>query len=198
MSPSFASSQLPRRQRLLASANISKKYAPKEVREVVLANIPLEGLEPLTILDIQATTLGILYILSAWSHVPSATRPPPNYTQDFCSNFEPAQARFAADRIALLALGIAHAAEREGNLQIRVASLAFIAALPVLAHSIKIIDLTISELTCNDNLVYHYAGGMVYAALRWWAEAEEYFEIRVCDVSTFRDIDLSSCQETGL
>ena len=29
----------------------------------------------------------------------------------------------------------------------------------------------------NDNLVYHYAGGMVYAALKRWAEAQEFFEI---------------------
>ncbi|KAI6001510.1 hypothetical protein EDC04DRAFT_2871942 [Pisolithus marmoratus] len=47
-----------------------KNFAPKEVREVVLASMLPEGQDPLTILDIQANTLGILYILSARLHVP--------------------------------------------------------------------------------------------------------------------------------
>ncbi|KAG6327766.1 hypothetical protein ID866_11323 [Astraeus odoratus] len=54
------------------------------------------------------------------------------------------------------------------------------AALPILARPITTIDLTLSDLTYNDNLVYHYAGGMVYAALKRWAEAEEFFEICAC------------------
>jgi len=33
------------------------------------------------------------------------------------------------------------------------------------------------DLTYNDNLVYHYAGGIALAALKCWAEAEEFFEI---------------------
>lgn len=186
-----------------------RSFAPKEVREVVLASMLPEGQDPLTILDIQANTLGILYILSARLHVTSAPRPPPNYIEDFCSNFVAEQARFAADRVMLLVTGIAQAAEQEGNLRLAVlpvqdlllryapspshltaihpifariciASRAFTAALPVLTHPITTIDPTISELTYNDNLVYHYAGGMIYAALRQWAEAEEYFEICAC------------------
>jgi COP9 signalosome complex subunit 3 len=35
------------------------------------------------------------------------------------------------------------------------------------------------ELHYNDNLVYHYAGGMAFAALKRWEEAEEFFEICV-------------------
>jgi len=31
----------------------------------------------------------------------------------------------------------------------------------------------------NDNLVYHYAGGIALAALKRWAEAEEFFELVV-------------------
>lgn len=38
-------------------------------------------------------------------------------------------------------------------------------------------DLRISDLTYNDNLVYHYAGGVALAALKRWHEAEEFFEI---------------------
>lgn len=186
-----------------------KNFAPKEVREVVLASMLPEGQDPLAILDIQANTLGILYTLSARLHVPSAPRPPLNYIEDFCSNFVAEQARFAPDRVTLLAAGIAQAAEQEGNLRaailpmqalllryspspshlttihpifarICVSSRVFTVALPVLAHPITTIDLAISDLTYNDNLVYHYAGGMIYAALRRWAEAEEYFEICAC------------------
>ena len=56
----------------------------------------------------------------------------------------------------------------------------FAAALPVLAHPISTIDTSISDLTYNDNLVYHYAGGVVYAALKRWPEAQEFFEICAC------------------
>jgi COP9 signalosome complex subunit 3 len=33
------------------------------------------------------------------------------------------------------------------------------------------------DLCYNDNLIYHYAGGMALAALKRWAEAEEFFEM---------------------
>ncbi|KAI6142682.1 hypothetical protein BKA82DRAFT_738486 [Pisolithus tinctorius] len=79
-----------------------KNFAPKEVREVVLASMLPEGQDPLAILDIQANTLGNLYILfmdltfvlmlmnatytffhrSARFHVPNAPRPPLNYIED--------------------------------------------------------------------------------------------------------------------
>jgi COP9 signalosome complex subunit 3 len=35
------------------------------------------------------------------------------------------------------------------------------------------------DLTYNDNLVYHYAGGIALAALKKWDEALEFFEICV-------------------
>ena len=56
----------------------------------------------------------------------------------------------------------------------------FAAALPILAHPITTIDTSISDLNYNDNLVYHYAGGMAYAGLKRWAEAREFFEICAC------------------
>lgn len=55
----------------------------------------------------------------------------------------------------------------------------FKAALPVLAVPILHIDSTIADLTYNDNLVYHYAGGVALGALKRWKEAEEFFEIVV-------------------
>lgn len=53
------------------------------------------------------------------------------------------------------------------------------AALPVLDNPIDTIDTTISDLHYNDNLMYHYLGGVVLAVLKKWSEAEEFFEICV-------------------
>jgi COP9 signalosome complex subunit 3 len=52
-------------------------------------------------------------------------------------------------------------------------------ALPVLEIPITEIDISLGDLHYNDNLVYHYAGGMAFAALKKWEEAEEFFEICV-------------------
>ena len=41
------------------------------------------------------------------------------------------------------------------------------------------IDNSLGDLHYNDNLVYHYSGGMAFAALKRWEEAEEFFEICV-------------------
>lgn len=55
----------------------------------------------------------------------------------------------------------------------------FQVALSVLQIPITEIDNSLGDLHYNDNLVYHYAGGMVFAALKRWEEAEEFFEICV-------------------
>ena len=39
--------------------------------------------------------------------------------------------------------------------------------------------MTLSDLCYNDNLVYHYVGGIALAALKNWAGAEDFFEICV-------------------
>jgi COP9 signalosome complex subunit 3 len=45
---------------------------------------------------------------------------------------------------------------------------------------ITTISTTLSpDLHYNDNLVYHYAGGIALTALKRWAEAEEFFELVV-------------------
>ena len=41
------------------------------------------------------------------------------------------------------------------------------------------IDSSLSDLVYNDNLLYHYAGGVALGALKRWREAEEFFEIVV-------------------
>jgi COP9 signalosome complex subunit 3 len=53
------------------------------------------------------------------------------------------------------------------------------AALPVLQYPITHVSTALSDITYNDNLIYHYLGGVVFAMLKKWAEAEEYFEICV-------------------
>ena len=60
-----------------------------------------------------------------------------------------------------------------------VATRHFTTALPVLSVPITQIDTSLSDITYNDNLVYHYAGGMALGALKQWRKAEEFFEICV-------------------
>lgn len=55
----------------------------------------------------------------------------------------------------------------------------FTAAIPVITFPIFHVDTTLSELHYNDNLLYHYAGGIVFGVLKRWKEAEEFFEIVV-------------------
>lgn len=64
-------------------------------------------------------------------------------------------------------------------LQVCVATRHFTVALPVLSVPITHIDTSLSDLTYNDNLVYHYAGGIALGALKQWRKAEEFFEICV-------------------
>jgi COP9 signalosome complex subunit 3 len=33
------------------------------------------------------------------------------------------------------------------------------------------------DVSVNDNLIFHYTGGMILAALKRWKDAEEWFEI---------------------
>ncbi|THH22530.1 hypothetical protein EUX98_g8166 [Antrodiella citrinella] len=60
-----------------------------------------------------------------------------------------------------------------------VATRHFSTALPILSVPIVNIDLGLSDLTYNDNLIYHYSGGIALGALKMWSEAEEFFEICV-------------------
>ncbi|KAF8438901.1 hypothetical protein L210DRAFT_3403119 [Boletus edulis BED1] len=186
-----------------------KTFAPKEVRDVVLASLLPDGQDPLGVLDIQANTLGILHILAARLHTIGAPNLPFEYVAEFCQTFVPEQARYTPEKVTLLAVGIPLVAEAAGNVALAIQPLLhlltryapsmshlttihpiflktcvstrhFTAALPVLAYPITIIDTSISDLSYSDNLVYHYAGGMVYAALKRWTAAQEFFEICAC------------------
>ncbi|KAG9311535.1 hypothetical protein JVU11DRAFT_7739 [Chiua virens] len=186
-----------------------KSFAPKEVRNMILASLLPDGRDPLSLLDIQADTLGILHILAARLHTTGAPIVPLEFVAQFCQMFVPEQARYVPDRVTLLANAIPLLAESAGNLSLAIQPLFdlltryvptlshlttihpiflkmcvstrhFSAALPVLAHPVTTIDTSTSDLHYNDNLVYHYAGGMVFAALKRWAEAQEFFEICAC------------------
>ncbi|KAI9444144.1 hypothetical protein H4582DRAFT_1065366 [Lactarius indigo] len=129
------------------------------------------------------------------------------YIDDFCRHFDPEQARLAPERVTLLAKGIVQRAEALGTDKIAIAPLHdllaryapdpsfltpihpifvttcattsfFTAALPVLAVPISQISTTLCpDLRYQDHLIYHYVGGIVFTALKRYAEAAEFFEL---------------------
>ncbi|KAI5117842.1 hypothetical protein M0805_008114 [Coniferiporia weirii] len=185
-----------------------KNFGSKEIRELLYASLLGDGQDPLSVLDVHNNTLGYLYLLSARLTVPNAPIPPLLAIQSFCKEFDPVKARLAPERVTLLAKGIVSLYTTEATLdqcipllldlvtryppslnylttvhpiflRTCVVTRNFSTALPVLGVPITEIDTTVSDLHYNDNLVYHYAGGMALAALKRWAAAEECFEIVV-------------------
>ncbi|TFK47638.1 hypothetical protein OE88DRAFT_782487 [Heliocybe sulcata] len=186
-----------------------RTFAPKEVKETILGSLLPGGADPLQALDVEVNTLGILYLLSARLHVAAAAAPPPEFIEAFCQGFDPEQARLAPERVTLLAKGIVQlgqeanqptfTAKALADLLVRfppslhyltplhplfmttcVANRLFAAATPILSEAITEIDTTLfPDLHYTDNLVYHYTGGIAYAALQQWEQAEEFFEIVV-------------------
>jgi len=183
-----------------------KNLAPKDVRETILSSKLANGQDPLMELDAERNTIGCLYILSARLQLTQQQAPGMEVIEDFCRRFNPAHARLAPDRVTALAKGIVRVAQKPENpkyalgplynlvtrypptpshlttihpifVQQCVATRHYSAALPVLSKPITMIDLTLSELSYNDNLVYHYAGGVALGALKRWREAEEFLEI---------------------
>ncbi|KAH7907115.1 hypothetical protein BJ138DRAFT_1160881 [Hygrophoropsis aurantiaca] len=181
-----------------------RNFGIRDGREGTLSKLLADGQDPLDVLDIKTNTLGLLYILSARLHTSTSERPSDNYIKAFCREFSVDQARYAPDRVTLLARGIAQTPDGNQKSAVQplfdlltryaptlsylttihsifitacVSSRYFSAALPVLCHPITIIDTNLSELHYNDNLIYHYAGGLAFAALKRWSEAEEMFEI---------------------
>ncbi|KZT10407.1 uncharacterized protein LAESUDRAFT_721772 [Laetiporus sulphureus 93-53] len=178
----------------------------KDVRQTFLSGLLSSGQDPLETLELPRHTLGYLYILSARLQATTVPKPALTVIQEFCSLFDPPQARLAPDQVTALANGIVQVSQEADNLKVALSPLYklvtryppslshlttlhrmfvmtcvgtqhFSAALPVLSVPITNIDLTISDLTYNDNLIYHYAGGVAFGALKRWREAEEFFEI---------------------
>ncbi|KAJ6541628.1 hypothetical protein B0H19DRAFT_958820 [Mycena capillaripes] len=192
---------------LAALNHTLKNGLPKESRETILASPLASGQDPLTVLDMRQNTLGVLYILSARLTTTNAPVPP-QLVSAFCQTFLPDQARLAPERVTMLAKGIVRLAQQHNSMSWAISPLSnllaryppdlswlttihpiFIqaclvanqptAALHVLNHPIANISTALSDLTYNDNLMYHYLGGVVLAVLKKWSEAEEYFEICV-------------------
>ncbi|GLB41148.1 putative cop9 signalosome complex subunit 3 [Lyophyllum shimeji] len=182
---------------------------PKESRDIILASALSNNQDPLAILDMRENTVGVLYILAARLNTPNTPPPPWQLVQQFCQTYIPEQARLAPDRVTALAKGIAaHAADMD-NPRAAIQPLSdllrryppdasylttihpilalactsthnYTALLPVLSTPITNIDLAIApDLSYNDNLIYHYLGGIALAALKRWGPAEEFFEICV-------------------
>jgi len=178
----------------------------KDVREPILASLLPTGQDPLDLLDPATHTLGFLYILSARLTVPGAPPSQQSTVESFCRVFNPEQARLAPDRVTTLAKAIVRASG--DNLKYALGPLRdlttryppnssylttlhpiylnacittrhYTAALPILSAHILNVDTALSDLHYNDNLVYHYAGGVALGALKRWREAEEFFEIVV-------------------
>ncbi|KAJ7126567.1 hypothetical protein C8R43DRAFT_1028476 [Mycena crocata] len=192
---------------LAALNHTLKNGLPKESRETILSSPLASGQDPLTVLDLRQNTLGVLYILSARLNTTNASVPP-SLVLDFCETFVPDQARYAPDRVTMLAKGIERCAHQQNNPSWAVVplynllsryppNLSYLttvhhiflhaclkanqptAALPILSHPIANISLAVSDLSYNDNLIYHYLGGVILAVLKKWTDAEEYFEICV-------------------
>jgi len=185
-----------------------RSFTPKEARDSILASTLSSGQDPLSVLDPEKNTIGCLYILVARLHSQTAQTPSLRVIEEFCSRFNPEHARLAPERVSALARGIVYVAESSMKLKYALAPLydlvtryppnltylttihtqfirACVAtrhlsiALPVLSVPIVNIDVTLSDLTYNDNLIYHYAGGIALGALKMWHEAEEFFEMCV-------------------
>ncbi|EMD31002.1 hypothetical protein CERSUDRAFT_120207 [Gelatoporia subvermispora B] len=158
------------------------------------------------VLTPEVDTLAILFIMSARLHNAQTPDPSLEAIEEFCARFDPEKARLASSRVTMLANGIVRAADSIANpkaaisplydlitrypptqahltvihpifLNACVSTRHFTAALPVLATPILNIDTSISDLSYNDHLVYHYAGGLALAALKRWRDAADYFEI---------------------
>ncbi|KAI0305215.1 hypothetical protein B0F90DRAFT_1702545 [Multifurca ochricompacta] len=182
-----------------------------EARDVVLTSPTSAGADPLDSLDVGQHTIGILFILSARLTYTATTTTAPDvpftYIDNFCRHFDPEQARFAPERVTLLAKGIVQRAEVLGRGKAAITPLRhlltrytpdlsylttihpifvtacatagfFNVALPVLAVPISQISTTLfPDLRYQDHLVYHFVGGILLAALRRYEEAAEFFEL---------------------
>jgi len=183
---------------------------PKESRDAILAGALTSGIDPLAVLDMRVHTLGVLYIMAARYSVSGAPPPPFHLVQEFCRSFIPEHARLAADRVSIVARGISRMANNPSSAIVPLRDLVMryapdssylttihpqfllaclphhpTAALPVLIQPITNVSLTLSpDLGYNDNLMYHYLGGIVFSLLKRWEEAEEFFELAVTAPAT--------------
>ncbi|KAG8765032.1 hypothetical protein FRC12_007723 [Ceratobasidium sp. 428] len=169
--------------------------------------------DPLDIIDPAQSTLAALYILSARVQSESPAPVHGQHIANFCTAFNPAHARLAPERVTMLAKGIYALADRNQAFADAIPLLMalvrrypphmgylttihpvllaacvqthhFTTVVPVLAHGITEVDVQISDVHYTDNLQYHYLGGCVYAALKRFKDAEDFFELTVTAPAT--------------
>jgi len=195
-------------------AQYLRNLSPKEARDTALASPLSSGQDPLTVLHPTQNTLAMLYILVARLTLNGAAPPHIDLIAQFCRLFDPVQARMAPNYVTALARGIQRHATAMQTPRWAIAPLRDLlsryppdssyltaihpiftlvciqatnpmAAVGVLSNAITNVDTNLSELTYHDNLNYHYTGGIIFAMLKRWAEAAEYFEIAVTAPGTY-------------
>ncbi|KAJ2932245.1 hypothetical protein H1R20_g4880, partial [Candolleomyces eurysporus] len=191
---------------VISIATYLKNINPQDLRDAALSGPLSSGQDPLSILTVPQNTLVVLYILTARLYSPASQPPSLQLLEEFCRHFDPEQARFAPDKVTLLAKGIQKLALAHNTPRAAIQPLHHLisrypphpsyltaihpiftltclqattpaAAVPVLEYPITNIDPHLSDLNYNDNLIYHYTGGVILAMLKKWSEAEEFFEI---------------------
>ncbi|KAG6860267.1 hypothetical protein C0995_013511 [Termitomyces sp. Mi166 len=175
----------------------------KESRDTILASTLSSGQDPLTVLDMRENTLGVLWILdrrrkrdlcicqclpkrTAISLHPIRSDPSvqpkaailPLYDLVRRYPFNSSYLTSIHSIFALVRPKISHTHLPTPPKQACVSTHSFSALVPILENPITNIDTVLSpDLTYNDSLIYHYLGGVAFAALKRWAQAEEFFEI---------------------
>ncbi|KAG9094204.1 hypothetical protein FS749_012941 [Ceratobasidium sp. UAMH 11750] len=144
--------------------------------------------DPLDIVDPSQCTLVVLYILSARTHPESPTPVHFQHVVNFCTAFDPAHARLAPERVTMLAKGIYGLAERNQAFQDAIPLLMTLVRRypPHMGYltTIHPLLLAISDVHYTDNLQYHYLGGCIYAGLKRFKDAEDFFELTVTAPAT--------------
>ncbi|KAF9517991.1 hypothetical protein BS47DRAFT_1375491 [Hydnum rufescens UP504] len=191
----------------LVSATLSA-FLKQDDAENILRGTIQTGQDPLRVLSPSTTTLAYLYILSSRLSASGNGGVHPSYIAEFCQSFDPTAARFAPERITKLARLIVKYSESIRNPPFAILPLYHLvsryppspaylttihpifllscitgthlsAALPILSTPISQIDLLLSDLDYNDNLQYHYLGGVIFGALKRYEEAEDFLETAV-------------------
>ncbi|KIJ35265.1 hypothetical protein M422DRAFT_76337 [Sphaerobolus stellatus SS14] len=189
-------------------SNLLKTHVKSEIGETILASTLGGGQDPLTVLDAYANTLGFLYIMTARLITAGSAPVPLTVIDNFCRTFDPDAARLAGDRITILAKAIINLTENQNQLHAAILPLLnlitrfppslsymttihphfvhacvktqhYTAALPVLNVPISEIDISLTPLTTEDVLKYHYVGSLALLGLKRFEEAAEFLEVVV-------------------
>lgn len=188
----------------VALASALKAFLKRDIAEHLLASSLPNDVDPLTVLNPTANTLGYLYILTArLDHAGAGLALLPQIVA-FCEGCTPGPLAFVPERVNIFASKLI---KQQNIVEVLPALATFVqrypwnrdiftathtvllhacvmtrnyhVALPVLAHPVSQVDKGIYPFNYIDNLLYHYYAGFIFISLRRWAEAEEYLEMVV-------------------